>query len=554
MEIPPSSSFAQSTALFSDLSHDAQMKSMAGVFPTEPYNKHIYSGDITQAVSHTGLDKEFRTSDLHEAHRIFNGALQYPFQDKAQIFHHKFDPSYWDGSELDGDYNIQENLIGTPLGASTLEDPRLSYVKNMLIMKEMHGANDPLSNDYIKDLYMINAEKGSNYYQNQLSKLEGSMANYSRTNRYINHKPLAGIAFTQSVATGNPVHYKHTANKAVSMPSGAGTSQQSRRQERFNRLNTSAPYQIKDKLIVPRHDHSRDHGGRNMSDDTIILPYDGYERREGDSFVVDDTVLLAGLGSTDVIVTPHNHEHEGKHASENLLDLESDDFVSPIKDTRAITTPDLWWSPTSPNYSDQSIVVPVSGDERNTSSMERSLLTGMENALTDFDTQAYLLTSTPKKSNQSTPAPKTPMSTYYTEQPLYQTGRSAQETMSYNRLGDGPTVPRRVTFDSPKNLTEDITPPRTPLTGQSGGVSPYRQTRRLEQAINIKNEAEEKSKFLSPFTESEKSKTTALKYQMSQRLQAMQNVSASKLRDRLSTRFQELQDETRSNAQRIFNL
>ena len=163
MEVPPASSFSEVSALFNDTSENQRQQELMGIFPIETPNKHFYSSDLSRAVSHTGFDVELRTNDLHEAHRIFNGPLLYPFQSKAQIFNHKFDPFYYDGSELDPNFNVQENLIGTPLGATTLEDPRMTYVKNMLQMKELHGANHPLDDSYLKELYMVNAEKGSNY-------------------------------------------------------------------------------------------------------------------------------------------------------------------------------------------------------------------------------------------------------------------------------------------------------------------------------------------------------------------------------------------------------
>jgi hypothetical protein len=245
MEIPPPSSISQISALFNDYTEASRNKAVLGIAPFESPNTQLYSSNVERATSHTGLDVEFRTKDIHEGHRLLNGPLLYPFQAKAQIFNHKFDPFYYDGSELDENYNVQENLIGTPLGASTLEDPRLTYVKNMLQLKEMHGANHPLDDSYIQELYMVNAEKGSNYYQAQLNKLDASMSNYTRTNRYANHKPLQDIQFTYNIATGNPVHEKHTARKTFQSPSEAGIVQNSRRKKRMERIDAmTAPYSV----------------------------------------------------------------------------------------------------------------------------------------------------------------------------------------------------------------------------------------------------------------------------------------------------------------------
>lgn len=254
MEVPPASSFSQVSALFSDTSENEQQRAFLGLFPFETPNVHLHSSDFQQSVSHSGLDKEFRTADIKEGHRILQGHLLYPYQEKAQIFNHKFDPFYFDGSELSDEFNVQENLIGTPLGASTLEDPRMTYVKNMMRMKELHGANHPLDDSYLKELFMVNAEKGSNYYQNQLDKLDASMSLYSRSGRYSKHKPLQDIQFTQNIATGAPIHEKHTASIKYESPSDAGVIQNSRRSQRMARIDDmTAPYHMVPVNMPYRH-------------------------------------------------------------------------------------------------------------------------------------------------------------------------------------------------------------------------------------------------------------------------------------------------------------
>jgi hypothetical protein len=250
MEIPLASDFAQASALFTDSNENERRREILGLWPNELPNKHLESLDLVTAVSVSNLDKEFRTNDYKEAYRLYNGALQYPFQNKAQIFHHKFDPFYWDGSELDGDYNVQENLIGTPLGASTLEDPRMTYVANILQMKELHGANDPLDNAYLQNLYMLNTDKGSNYYQNQLQKLNFAMNQHTRVSKAARHVPLHSIQFSKNLATGNPVHIKHTAKRKISMPSAAGLQQTSRKQSRMTALDQNKPAHVV-KAAVP---------------------------------------------------------------------------------------------------------------------------------------------------------------------------------------------------------------------------------------------------------------------------------------------------------------
>lgn len=322
MEVAPPSSFSQVSALFNDTTEHQRQQQLLGIFPVETPNVHFHSSDFQQAASHTGLDVEFRTADNKEGHRLLNGPLLYPFQNKAQIFNHKFDPFYYDGSELDPNFNVEENLIGTPLGASTLEDPRMSYVKNMLQMKELHGANHPLDDSYLKQLFMVNAEKGSNYYQTQLDKLDAAMSNYSRMGRYSKHKPLHDIQFSQNIATGNPVHEKHTARIEYQSPSDAGPIQHSRRAKRMARIDDmTAPYHI-----VPVNGSQRNsrRGSRSTTsqsdlisttsydDSSIGLPEgpshhaDEYQshRQDYDDDNHDRGLVMSSLGNPSTNVTP----------------------------------------------------------------------------------------------------------------------------------------------------------------------------------------------------------------------------------------------------------
>jgi hypothetical protein len=297
MEIPLPSDFAQASALFTDADNIQRRREVLGLWPVETPNKHIESLDLVTAVSVSNLDKEFRTNDYKEAYRLYNGPLQYPFQDKAQIFHHKFDPFYWDGSELDGDYNVQENLIGTPLGASTLEDPRMTYVANMLHLKELHGANDPLDNSYIQNLYMLNTDKGSNYYQNQIQKLDFAMNQHSRLSKAARHTPLHPIQFSKNLATGNPVHVKHTAKRKIEMPSAAGVVQTSRKQSRMNALDSfKHPHAIKQSVETFR--------------DTMSLASSDFDDDASYNYVPSNKIMIGGFINGTRDSHPENYKYE----------------------------------------------------------------------------------------------------------------------------------------------------------------------------------------------------------------------------------------------------
>lgn len=202
MEIPPDSSFAQSTALCAGRSRQDVMNSILFQFPTSDSNTILLSSDAAVAASSTGDLTDFKYDNFREAYRMMNRPPKYPFQNIAQISNYKFDPYYFDGSENQANFNINENLIGTPLGTSLLEDPRLSYVKNLLTLREYEGQADQLNDSYIKELYMVNSEKGANYYQNMLENQKVALDNWSREGRKRKNIPIQGIAFTHNLPAG----------------------------------------------------------------------------------------------------------------------------------------------------------------------------------------------------------------------------------------------------------------------------------------------------------------------------------------------------------------
>lgn len=238
MEIPPSSSFAQSTALFSGLSRDDVTKSILSIGPEPERNSHLYSNNVIVAASMTGELQDFKYDDFREAYRMMNGPPKYPFQSIAQISNSKFDPYYFDGSENDPNFNVNENFIGTPLGTSLLEDPRLSYVKNIMTLKEYQGQADQLNDSYLKELYMVNSEKGSNYYINMLERQQQALEYWSREGRASKNKTIPGIAFTYNLPAGVTQRTQKRQKVNQTIYSETANVQRNYRREVMNRLPT----------------------------------------------------------------------------------------------------------------------------------------------------------------------------------------------------------------------------------------------------------------------------------------------------------------------------
>lgn len=236
MEIPPSSSIAQSTAFFSGLSRTDVENSILSIGPEPERNSHLHSTNLKVAASMTGELQDFKYEDYKEAYRLMNGPPKYPFQSIAQISNSKFDPYYFDGSENDPNFNVNENLIGTPLGTSVLEDPRLSYVKNIMTLKEYQGRADQLNDTYLKELYMVNSEKGSNYYINMLERQQQALDYWSREGRASKNKTIPGIAFTYNLPAGETQRSKKRMKLNQTIYSETPSVQRNYRREVMNRL------------------------------------------------------------------------------------------------------------------------------------------------------------------------------------------------------------------------------------------------------------------------------------------------------------------------------
>lgn len=233
METPPDSSFAQSSSLFSGQSKEDVIRSILLQAPSSDHNSLTNSSDRSVAISATGPLKDFKFDDFREGYRMMNFPPKYPFQSIAQIENYKFDPYYFDGSENSPNININENLIGTPMGTSLLEDPRLAFTKNMMILKEYEGQADQLNDAYIKELYMVNSEKGSNYYINMLERQQEGLDYWSREGRKRKNSSLPGIAFSYNLPQGETQRTKKQTRVAQTVYSATPNVQRNFRQQQF---------------------------------------------------------------------------------------------------------------------------------------------------------------------------------------------------------------------------------------------------------------------------------------------------------------------------------
>ncbi len=206
MDAPQTTNIADITAPFSDRSLEDNINRIYDLPRWQEFNRALVSSDIDVATTITSEAAMFKADDYKESYRRWHPYVQYPFDKTALIENQQFHVSYYDGSEENPINNVTENLIGTPLGASPFDDPRHIYVDTLLKHREYAGNNDPLDTDYLKQLYMLNTDKGTNYYKIQVEKQNEAINNYARAKTIRQSKPIDTIHFTARVARGITEH------------------------------------------------------------------------------------------------------------------------------------------------------------------------------------------------------------------------------------------------------------------------------------------------------------------------------------------------------------
>jgi hypothetical protein len=221
MEAPPNLSFSEVTSLFTDLSHEQQRQELLNAFPYHQPNQITSESNYDQARSVTSHEAQFRDSDFEEGARMLNGQLQYPFQSTVELWTNKSDPFYFDGSENNSVFNLQENLIGKVLGADLLEDPNKTYTENILALKENHGKQTILNDDYIKNLFMLNVDKGSKYYSESVRRETENLALHTREERERKNNEVAEIDYGRDYPMGQFNHPNTIPNARIHLPSAS---------------------------------------------------------------------------------------------------------------------------------------------------------------------------------------------------------------------------------------------------------------------------------------------------------------------------------------------
>lgn len=212
MEIQQPSSVGQATALFTGLSEAQVRDTIKRIYPYPPINTNIKSNQALEAISSTGAYKDFNEKNYIEAHRLLQGVITNPWNSVLEIETGKTDPFYHD-SGLSDIRDLAQNTLGKVTGAPEVNDPRLSFVKNLLDLKIYQKHQDKnLSYDYMKNLFLTQVENGSTYYQTQAMRQQEAMGKH--TSEKMANRPLIDTnVMMKNVNLGKGITVAHPSRK-----------------------------------------------------------------------------------------------------------------------------------------------------------------------------------------------------------------------------------------------------------------------------------------------------------------------------------------------------
>lgn len=201
MEIQPSNSVGQATALFTGWTHEEVQNEIARIYPYPTINTLLFSKNAQEAITSTGTYKDFNEKNLIEAHRMLQGIITNPFQSVQDIPQSKADPFYYDAG-LSEIQDLQQNTIGHPTGIPEVQDPRTAFISNQLKARIFRGQVDnELSKDYLNNLWLSQVDKGATYYQAQAIKQNEALNRYT-ADKLNAIKPIGSDTYIRNVNMG----------------------------------------------------------------------------------------------------------------------------------------------------------------------------------------------------------------------------------------------------------------------------------------------------------------------------------------------------------------
>lgn len=249
MEIQPPSSVEQATARFTGLTDEQVRATIKRIYPYPAINTNLKSNQALEAISATGAYKDFNEKNYIEAHRLLQGVITNPWTSVYEIEQGKTDPFYHD-SGLSDIRDLAQNTLGKVTGAPEVNDPRLSFVQNLLHLKtfQKHQDNE-LTHDYMKNLFLTQVENGSTYYQTQAMRQQQAMG--AHTSEKLANTPVVDMNYMlKNINPGKGITPAHPSRKRHVVINATPLFSNNLKRTRLDNLHKrfSGPAQLKDRL------------------------------------------------------------------------------------------------------------------------------------------------------------------------------------------------------------------------------------------------------------------------------------------------------------------
>lgn len=236
MEIQPSNSVGQATALFTGWTQEEVQNEIARIYPYPTINTLLFSKNTQEAITSTGSHKDFNEKNLIEGHRMLQGFITNPFQSVQDIPQSKADPFYYDAG-LSEIQDLQQNTIGHPTGIPEVQDPRTAFISNQLKARIFRGQVDnELSKDYLNNLWLSQVDKGATYYQAQAIK-QNEALNKHTADKLNAIQPIGSDTYIRNVNMGTINEKPHKDIKRNVVVRATPIHTASSRHAKLNRLH-----------------------------------------------------------------------------------------------------------------------------------------------------------------------------------------------------------------------------------------------------------------------------------------------------------------------------
>lgn len=260
MEIQPPSSVAEATARFTGWTQAQIQNAIQRIAPNPGPNTLKHSTDTVMAISASGGYAEHLEAERIEGHRILQPVLTNPWTSIHDIEQGKMDTFYLASTQPEME-DLLSFTIGKVTGAPDAQDPRLSFVQNLLKLKQhQRGMDNEHSLHYMQHLFTTQIQNGKSYYQVQAERQNQEHADH----------------VFQKLASTVPVHQYQIQKHSSAITPGVAKVMEPGKKRSFS-VHNHGPFQYHEKKakldrLQAKHSQGLPHTGLDITEHHHPLP------------------------------------------------------------------------------------------------------------------------------------------------------------------------------------------------------------------------------------------------------------------------------------------